>query len=254
MIDTHSHIYLEDFKEDKADVIERCKNVGVSHIVLPNIDTDSFGDLIDTYQIDNAFFSVLNGLHPTSVKENYQSELKTLFEQFDTYNFKGIGEIGIDLYWDSTYLEQQFKAFEYQIDYAIQKQLPIIIHARESFKEIFQVLKRFNPSKLRGVFHSFTGNKNEIDTINKLGDFYFGINGIVTFKNASLREQLPHIGLNRLLLETDAPYLAPVPFRGKRNESSYLYYICKHIAEQLSEDFQKVDEMTTQNAKNVFNI
>lgn len=254
MIDTHSHIYLEEFDNDRPEVLERCKEKGITQIVLPNIDSESFNSLISTYQTGHTFFTMLNGLHPTSVKNNYKEELRFLFDRFDDFNFKGVGEIGIDLYWDKTFYRQQVKAFEYQIDFALQHQLPFIIHARDSFPEIFKVLKRFEPEKLFGVFHSFTGGTSEINTINKLGNFYFGINGIVTFKNSDLRNVLSQIGLNRILLETDAPYLSPVPFRGKRNESSYLYYICKHIAEHMGEKFETVDAVTTASAKTLFDL
>jgi TatD DNase family protein len=254
MIDTHSHTYLSEFDSDRSDVISRSKKAGVEKIILPNIDLESFDQLISTYQSEPDYFVILNGLHPTSVNANFKKELNTLLNRFDAHDFKGIGEIGIDLYWDKTFLTEQKEAFRTQIDFAIQHNIPFVIHARDSFPEIFNVLKEFAPGKLHGVFHSFSGGTDEISQINKLGDFYFGINGIVTFKNSDLRKVLNDIGLNRILLETDAPYLTPAPYRGKRNESSYLYYICKHIAEHTGHDFQKADEITTRNSKELFSI
>ncbi|MFC0878364.1 TatD family hydrolase [Saccharicrinis sp. FJH2] len=254
MIDTHSHIYLSEFDTDRTEVISRSKNVGVDKIILPNIDLESYPQLISTYKLAPDYFTILNGLHPTSVNTGFRAELNSLLEMINDHEFKGIGEIGIDLYWDKTYINEQKEAFRIQIDFAIQHNLPFVIHARDSFSEIFTVLKEFSPGKLNGVFHSFTGGLEEIQKINKLGNFYFGINGVVTFKNSNLRNVLKDIGLNRLLLETDSPYLTPVPYRGKRNESSYLYYICRHISEHTGDDFQKVDEITTRNAIDLFNL
>ena len=254
MIDTHSHIYLSEFDSDRPEVISRSKNIGIEKIILPNIDLESFEQLLSTYQSDPDYFVMLNGLHPTSVNADFKSELNLLLEKYEDNDFRGIGEIGIDLYWDKTFLESQKEAFRIQIDFAIQHNIPFVIHARDSFIEIFGVLKEFSPGKLNGVFHSFSGGTDEIRQISKLGNFYFGINGIVTFKNSDLRNVLKNIGLSRILLETDAPYLTPVPYRGKRNESSYLYYICKHIAEHTRNDFEKVDEITTANATELFNL
>ncbi|MFB6319195.1 TatD family hydrolase [Saccharicrinis sp. FJH54] len=254
MIDTHSHIYLSEFNSDRLAVIERSKNAGVEKIILPNIDLESIEQLRSTHNGDPDYIEMLNGLHPTSVKADFKTELDKLFDFHADNEFRGIGEIGIDLYWDKTFIEEQKEAFRLQIDFAIQHNLPFVIHARDSFAEIFEVLKEFNPGTLNGVFHSFSGGISEINQINKLGNFYFGINGIVTFKNSGLRDVIKDIGLDRILLETDAPYLTPVPYRGKRNESSYLYYICKHIAEHTGADFDKIDEITTRNATELFNL
>lgn len=254
MIDTHSHIYLDDFSEDFDETVSRAKNVGISNIVLPNIDINSIENMFRVCDQDEAYFKPLLGLHPTSVNKLFERDLKTIFDLYNERKFYGIGEIGIDLYWDKTHIEEQIKAFQFQVDFAIQNHLPIVIHTRDSFSETFDALKVFNPAKIHGVFHSFTGGSDEISAISKLGNFYFGINGIVTFKNSDLRNHLNEIELARLLLETDSPYLAPVPFRGKRNESSYLYYICKHIAENMNLPFEEVDLITSNNAKMLFNL
>lgn len=254
MIDSHAHIYLDAFKDDRNEIIERARNVGISHIVLPNIDVSTHMDMLATQRAYPKMCSVLIGLHPTSVNKDYKAELDKLFNNIETSGYIGVGEIGIDLYWDKTYFNEQVKAFEYQIDFSIENNLPIVIHARDSFQDIFKVLKRFDKNKLRGVFHSFTGGADEIKTIRSLGDFYFGINGIVTYKNSALTNALPHIGLEKILIETDAPYLSPTPNRGKRNEPSYLYYICKFIANSTGVDFEELDSITTKNAKSLFNL
>lgn len=254
MIDTHSHIYLNQFDEDREEAIFRAKKAGISKIILPNIDKESLPDLLKCSETFSDYCIALNGLHPTSVNANYKSELSFLLESFDTHTFYGVGEIGIDLYWDKTFLKEQTEAFETQVDFAIQNNMPIVIHARDSFNEIFNSLKRFKNQNLNGVFHSFSGDENDVIEIEKLGNFYFGINGIVTFKNSRLKDVLKQIGINRLLLETDSPYLAPVPFRGKRNESSYLSYICEFIAQYINIDTDALDAETTKNANTLFNL
>jgi TatD DNase family protein len=254
MIDTHSHIYLDDFSDDRREMINRAKEREVTKIILPNIDKESYNKLMLTQNEYEDICLSLNGLHPTSVKKNYKEELAFLLDKFEHHKFIGVGEIGIDLYWDKTFILEQKDAFEMQVDFAIQSNLPIVIHARESFTEIFNSLEKFDPKKLTGVFHSFSGSHAEIEKIKQLGDFNFGINGIVTFKNSTLKHALKAIGLQRILLETDAPYLAPVPFRGKRNEPAYLYYICKCISENFDVSPTEVDRVTTLNAKTLFNI
>ena len=254
MIDTHAHLYLEHFDSDRDKVMQDAFNHGVEKIILPNVDDITFESMINTGEAYPEMVMLLNGLHPTSVDAGYKSKLTFLLDKFSSHRFSGVGEIGIDLYWDTTFIEEQKEAFAIQIDFAIQNTLPIVIHARNSFSEIFEVLKKFDKDKLRGVFHSFSGGKDEFDVIRTLGDFMLGINGVVTYKKSALPLFLREVGLSRIVLETDAPYLPPVPYRGKRNESAYLINICTFIAEISGNSFTFVDEITTRNAKVLFNI
>jgi TatD DNase family protein len=254
MIDTHAHLYLEHFDADRDDVIENAFRQGVEKIVLPNVDDSTFDAMINAGNAYPERVVLLNGLHPTSVKADYKPILTKLLDSFDEHRFYGVGETGIDLYWDTTFFEEQKNAFATQIDFSIQRSLPIVIHARNSFAEIFEVLKKFDSKKLRGVFHSFTGGKSEYEIINSFGDFMLGINGVVTYKNSALPLLIKETGLSRIVLETDAPYLPPVPYRGKRNESAYLINICSFVAEVSGNSFTFVDEITTRNAKTLFNL
>ena len=253
LIDTHSHIYLPEFDEDRNEIVLEAVNKGIQHIFLPNIDSQSIDPMLS---LCNKFPKVcypMIGLHPTSVDKNFENELNIVEKLLTEKHFIGIGECGIDLYWDKTFIKEQEQAFAFQLQLAKKYNLPVIIHARESFKEIYNILEKEWDNTLRGVFHSFTGNMEDVTRINEFG-FYFGINGIVTFKNSGLKDAVKHIDINRILLETDAPYLAPVPKRGKRNKSSYLIYIAEKIAEIFNLSFENVSELTTNNAKQLFMI
>ena len=253
LIDTHSHIYSEDFKTDIDEVIKNAYNNDVKKIILPNIDTGSIKRLVD---LSNSFPHIcypLMGLHPTSVAEDYKMELQAMEYWLDKQKFYGIGEIGIDLYWDSTFINEQKDAFRHQIKLAKSKKLPIVIHLRNSFNEVFEIVKEEQDGSLNGIFHCFTGNETEARKIIDLG-FLLGIGGVLTFKSSNLSEVISKIELKHLVLETDSPYLAPVPKRGRRNESSYLVYVAQKLAEDYQISVEQVAEITTLNARNLFGI
>jgi len=252
-IDTHSHIYLPEFDTDRNLAVQRAIAIGVEKIVLPNIDAASVVPMLslaDTYP-QNCF--PLMGLHPTSVKENYEDELQIVEQQLKTRKYYGIGEIGIDLYWDTTFKHQQQLAFAHQIELALQYHLPIVIHARNSLPEIFEVLAGFENRMPKGVFHCFPGNVEQAQKAIHYG-FFIGIGGIVTFKNSGLDKVVKNIDIQHIVLETDSPYLAPVPHRGKRNESSYIPLVAQKVAEIKNVPLGVVERLTTANALNLFQL
>lgn len=252
MIDTHSHIYSEEFDDDRDLIVARAKEAGVSKIILPNVDSDSLQRMLDLEaKYPDYCFSAI-GLHPTSVKENFKEELNLVYSELQRRKFVAIGEIGIDLYWDKTYLKEQIEAFQTQIEWALEYKLPIIIHQRDSFDETMRALLPFKNSGLKGVFHSFGGTVEEARQIIDFGGFVMGINGVVTFKNSKLSETIKHFPIENFILETDAPYLTPVPFRGKRNESAYVKFICEKMAEIYQIDISEVDKITTNTAEKLF--
>lgn len=251
LFDTHTHLYLPEFDEDRADVMRRALDAGITHMLFPNVDC---GTIAPMRQLHNSFpecTSMAMGLHPTEVGENWREDILTISDELKRGDFVAVGEIGIDLYWDQTYVTEQMQAFEMQVGWAAEDGLPVIIHCRDGLNQALEVLEGFN-GRAGGVFHSFGGSIEDVERIRKCGDFYFGINGIVTFKNSKLREVIPAIGAERLLLETDAPYLAPVPYRGKRNETSYMVETARTVAGALSLDENAVAEITTRNAENLF--
>lgn len=253
LIDTHSHIFSEEFSTDVDEVVERAVESGVKKIVLPNVDSSSIKNMLD---LSDAYPNVcypLIGLHPTSVKEDYEEELEIVSYWLKKRTFKGIGEIGIDLYWDSSFLDEQIFVFRQQLRWAKELNLPVVIHVRDSFDETFQVLEEEVDENLKGVFHSFTGSAEQAQKITSWG-FKLGVNGIVTFKNGGLDKVLPHVDLKHLVLETDSPYLAPVPFRGKRNESAYLVNVQKKVADIYNVSENEVAQITTQNAYELFDF
>jgi len=251
--DTHTHLYSSQFDEDRDQMMQRALDAGVSRFFIPAIDssyTESMLALEKNYP-NNVF--LMMGLHPTSVKENYKEELAHVREMIDKRSFYAIGEIGIDLYWDKTFLTQQQEAFRTQIQWAKEKNLPIIIHCRDAFDEIFEILESEKDDKLFGIFHCFTGSleqaKKAISYNMKLG-----IGGVVTFKNGKIDTFLNEIPLNHIVLETDSPYLAPTPFRGKRNESSYITNVIDKLAAIYDLPFDEIAKTTTQNSKDVFGL
>jgi TatD DNase family protein len=253
VIDTHTHLYLNQFKEDIDDVISRAKEIGIKKFIFPAIDSSHFNDmhnLKDKYP--NSIY-LMSGLHPTDVKENYKDELDFVENTLKTYDYVAIGEIGIDLYWDKSFLKQQQDAFRFQIRLAIEHNLPIVIHCRDAFEEIFEILDLENCDKLRGVFHCFTGTLEQAKRAIDLG-FLLGIGGVVTFKNGGIDKFLNKIDLKYIVLETDSPYLAPAPFRGKRNESSYIIYILEKLSEIYGISKEKIAEITSKNAEKVFRL
>ncbi|MGM0531168.1 MAG: TatD family hydrolase [Bacteroidota bacterium] len=251
LIDTHAHIYLNEFDGAVQDVVQHSKEAGVGRVYLPNIDSGTIEDMIQLETLYPGFFYPMMGLHPTSVNGDYEHELEIIEKWLDERSFAAIGETGIDLYWDRTYQKEQEKAFEIQLKWAKDKGMPIVIHSRDSFREIFDVVDRLNDEQLYGIFHSFAGTVEDAEHIIDLG-FKIGINGIVTFKNSSLDEVVSQIDMEHLLLETDSPFLAPVPRRGKRNESAYIKYIAEKIAEVKNISVEDVAEITTRNALKVF--
>ena len=227
LTDTHTHLYSEQFIDDIDTVVENCINKGIERLFLPNIDASSIDGMMELGEkYPNNCFPMM-GLHPISVKENYKEELALVEEWLNKQKFCAVGEIGIDLYWDKSLLKEQQDAFKTQIELAKQHSLPFVIHCRESFNEIFEILDELNDDKMRGIFHCFTGNIDQANHIINYGDFKIGIGGVVTFKNSGLDKTVEQIDLEHLVLETDSPYLAPTPFRGKRNESTYLYTIAE---------------------------
>lgn len=254
MIDTHTHLYSEDFDKDQSEAIKRALDNGVEHFFLPAIDSKTHEKmLLLEAKYPNQVFAMM-GLHPCSVKpETWEKELQIVENYLNQRDFCAIGEIGIDLYWDKSTLDIQIKAFEKQIDWAIERDLPIIIHTRESFNEVFEVLNRKKMPQLRGIFHCFTGDLAQAQEAINLG-FLLGIGGVVTFKNGKIDQFLHEIPLEKIVLETDSPYLAPIPHRGKRNESAYLNLIAGKLVDIYGKSFTEIDEITTQNAKNLFKI
>ena len=251
--DTHTHLYSEQFDQDRDAMIQRAKDAGVRQFFIPAIDssyTERMFSLKENYPSD---VFLMMGLHPTSVKENFKSELQHVKDCIDKKSFVAIGEIGIDLYWDKSFLAEQQEAFKLQIQWAKQKNLPIVIHCRDAFDEIFEILELEKATNLRGIFHCFTGTleqaKKAISYNMKLG-----IGGVATFKNGKIDTFLSQIPLQNIVLETDAPYLSPVPFRGKRNESSYITYVVEKLAAIYEVSFNDITKITTKNSKEVFGI
>lgn len=255
LIDTHSHLFLEEFTEDLPQVMERARNAGVSYIFMPNIDSTTIDSMMSVCNAYSGFCYPMIGLHPTSVNESYERELAIIYERLSApNNFIAIGEIGLDLYWDKTFLKEQLVAFEKQIEWALEFNLPIVIHSREAFDYIYKVMEPYKNTALSGVFHSFTGTQEEADRLLEFEGFMLGINGVVTFKKSTLPETLLTVPLERIVLETDSPYLTPVPNRGKRNESAYVKDTLNKVAEIYRMTDEYVAEVTSENALKVFGI
>ncbi len=252
-IDTHSHLYSESFDSDSVEMIQRAINAGVSRMYMPNIDLDSIEGMhfLEQQFPENCFATM--GLHPCSVNDNFEAILTKMHAYLLSRKYKAIGEIGMDLYWDKTFIEQQKQAFIQQISWAKEFDLPIIIHCREAFSEIFEVMDAHYSNELSGVFHCFTGSEVDIKKISSsYPTFYFGIGGVITYKKSDLPEILSQIPLEKLVLETDAPYLSPVPFRGKRNESAYIPYIAEKVSEILEIPISEIARITTENALRLY--
>ncbi len=254
IIDTHTHLYLDEFT-DKPATIQRAIDAGIGHMIFPNVDLQTYRPMIELHRQFPRHTSVAVGLHPTEIGAHWQSDLdKTLRLVENTPDIVAIGEIGIDLYWDKTYRVEQIEAFHRQMQWAAERNLPAIIHSRDGLEEIIAVLSKFTTPPA-AVMHSFTGTADDIRRIREVApDIYFGINGIVTFKNSHIADVLPEIGFDRLLLETDSPYLAPVPMRGRCNESSYLIHTANFIAERLDITTERLADITTANARRLFGI
>ena len=253
MIDTHCHLYLEEFKTDITDVIKRAEAEGVNKFYLPAIDS---AETENIFLLEKKFpgkcFAMM-GLHPCSVKANYLKEISLVEEWLSKRKFAAVGEIGLDFYWDKTFIEQQFEAFRIQIGLSLQYNLPIVIHTRNAMQETIDVVKEFVPKGVRGIFHCFGGSYQNAKEIIDAG-FYLGIGGVLTYKKSGLAEVLEKIDLQHIVLETDSPYLTPVPFRGKRNESSYLKFVAAKLAQIKNVPVEEVAAITTANAEKIFGL
>jgi len=253
LIDTHTHLYLPEFDTDRDEVINRAINNGISKMLLPNIDIQSVDPMLSLVNRYPGICYPMIGLHPTSVREDYVSQLEKLEKIYTANRFVAIGEIGIDLYWDKTFLKEQMITLRRQISFAVQNELPVVIHSRDAFPEVFSVLDEFKDVELKGVFHAFTGNINDAWKAIDSG-FKLGIGGIVTFRNSGLDKIVKEIGPEHLILETDSPYLTPAPFRGKRNESSYVSIINKKLAEIFGKSEEETAMVTYSNSVKLFNL
>lgn len=251
--DTHTHLYVEQFDADREAMILRAKSVGVSRFFIPAIDSSYHKRMFDLEKYYPNEVFLMMGVHPTSVKTNYKEELAKVQAWIDQRDFYAIGEIGIDLYWDTSFLKEQQDAFRIQIQWAKEKKWPIVIHCREAFDEIFEILEQEVDDDLRGIFHCFTGNLEQAEKAISF-NMKLGIGGVVTFKNGKIDQFINQIPLEHVVLETDSPYLAPKPYRGKRNESSYIRYIIDTLATIYGKDFDEIAQITTQNSKDIFKI
>ena len=237
IIDTHSHLFVEEFSEDRAEVMLRAREAGITRILMPNIDAASVAPMLEVCAAYPDFCYPMLGLHPTEVKDGFRQvlvDMKSLLHSNGAYStspFIAIGEVGLDFYWDATYKQEQLAALEEQLGWALEYDLPVVIHSREAFPELYTLFSHYKDTPLRGVFHSFTGTADEAHALLEFPGFMLGINGVVTFKKSTLPETLREVPLSRLVVETDAPYLAPVPFRGKRNESAYVVRVIERLAE-----------------------
>ena len=253
LIDTHTHLYLKEFDSDIDQVVNKSKELGINKFIFPSIHSKYNKRMIDTYNKDRSIFDIMAGLHPAYVSNNNDKEIDLVVENLKKYDCVAIGEIGIDLYWEEKFLEQQKIIFKKQIELALQYNLPIVIHCREAFDHIYRILKKYSKHNLKGVFHCFTGNEEQARKIIDL-NFKLGVGGIVTFKNGGLDKFLNKIDLKNIVLETDSPYLAPTPHRGKRNNSSYLIYIVDKMSEIYGVENHEIATVTTNNAKELFNL
>lgn len=253
IIDTHNHIYLPQFDVDRDEVIQRSLAAGVRRIMMPNIDSSSMAPMLDCEQQFPGICLPMMALHPTSVKENFRTELDAVEKALKEQKYYGIGETGIDLYWDKTFLNEQVISFRRHLELAEEYRLPVIIHARESLELIINELHDFGPERVKGIFHAFPGDAADAQRVTGMG-FMIGIGGVVTFKNGRQAEAAIAAGVSNIVLETDAPYLAPVPHRGKRNEASFLTYVIDRLSAALNLSPEDVAERTTENARKLFNL
>jgi TatD DNase family protein len=253
-VDTHTHLYTDHFDSDREETVRRAIANGIERLLLPNIDLSSIEPM---HELCKAFPSTcfpMMGLHPSSVGPNWENDLKHMEALLATGRYIAIGETGMDLYWDKTYLEEQRAAFKIQVNWAKTHQLPLVIHAREAFDELFSILDELNDETLTGVFHCFTGTLEQAEKIIAYGGFKLGIGGVLTYKKSGLDAVVQHIDLKHLILETDSPYLPPVPYRGKRNESAYLVHVAELLAEIKGVSLQELAVITSRNAEELFKL
>ncbi|MFV8410107.1 TatD family hydrolase [Vibrio owensii] len=253
MIDTHAHIYASEFDNDRDEVVKRALEQGIDRILLPNIDLESIEPMLKTEAAYPEVCRSMMGLHPCYVDGNVEQTLEIIRGWFEKHNFIAVGEIGIDLYWDKTFRSEQEMAFVTQLNWAKEMDLPVVIHTRDSIEETLTLLRQEQDGSLRGVFHCFGGSVEEAQAINELG-FHLGLGGVSTFKNGGMDKVIPHLDMNWVILETDCPYLAPVPHRGKRNEPAYTSLVAARVAELRGESLEVIDALTTKNAEALFNL
>lgn len=253
MIETHAHIYSEQFRDDIEQVLDLSRESGVEKIYMPNIDHASIDGMLALEERHPGFCIATMGLHPCSVKGDFQKELYIIEEWLGKREFAAIGEMGTDLYWDKTFIDQQVEAFNIQVEWAKQYEKPIIIHCRESLDMTIEMVEKLKDDRLTGVFHCFNGNANQAERIEKLG-FHIGLGGVTTFKNSGMDEVIPSLNLKNIVLETDSPYLAPVPHRGKRNQPNYLIFIAQKIADLRKCPVEAIIDITTENANTLFKV
>lgn len=253
IIDTHCHLYADEFDSDRETMMARALEAGVNKFYLPAIDSEAIPGMLSLEEKYPGKCFAMMGLHPCYVKENYQQELTIVKDWLDKRKFVAVGEIGLDFYWDKTFVPQQYEAFRKQIELALHYRLPIVIHTRNAMAETIALVKEYAPQGLTGIFHCFSGNYEDAAAIIDMG-FYLGIGGVVTYKNSGLAEAIEKIAVKHLVLETDAPYLTPVPFRGKRNESAYLKYVVEKLALIKNVSSEEIAAVTTANAEKIFGL
>jgi TatD DNase family protein len=253
LIDTHAHLYTKEFDFDRADMIKRAMEGGIQRIYLPNVDLSTVGMMKEMLALSPMLMPMM-GLHPCSVKADFLEVLNTLKKELDSFQYYGVGEMGIDLYWDKTTLDFQIEAFKIQCTWAVEKNLPIIIHSREATDVVLNILEQMDPRPARGIFHCFSGSEELIQRVDALGEYYYGIGGVITYKNGGLAEMVSKIPLHKMVLETDAPYLSPAPHRGKRNESSFITFIAKKLSESLGISYEDVQKLTSANSLRLFEL
>ena len=253
LIDTHTHLYLKEFDSDIDQVVNKSKDIGINKFIFPSIHSKYNKRMINIYNKDRSIFNIMAGLHPAYVSKNNDSEIDLVIKNLENYKCVAVGEIGIDLYWEKKFLNEQKNVFEKQIEFALEYNLPIVIHCREAFYHIYQILLKFSNKNLQGVFHCFSGTEEEARKIIDL-NFKLGIGGVVTFKNGDLDKFLYKIDLKNIVLETDSPYLAPVPYRGKRNDSSYLIHVVDKLSKIYGIENDDIASVTTNNAEELFNL
>ena len=253
LIDTHAHIYLDEFSRDMEEIVGRAREKQVDRILMPAIDSSTHTAMLELEESRSGLFISMMGLHPCSVKENYLEELRIVEDWLSSRKFVAVGEIGLDFYWDVSFKDKQYDAFNQQVGWALKYDIPIAIHSRNATDECIEVVQEHQKGKLRGVFHCFSGSLEQSQAIIEAG-FYLGIGGVVTYKNAGLDKVVKEIDPRHIILETDAPYLTPVPFRGKRNESSYLTYILQKLADTWETNAEEIASITTRNAEKLFGL
>ncbi|MFK7787104.1 MAG: TatD family hydrolase [Crocinitomicaceae bacterium] len=251
-VDTHTHLFVDAFDEDRSEIVQKAIDAGVEKMLLPNIDIDTIDAMNDLAKDFPTNCFPMMGLHPGSIKEDWKERLEIIQKNLFEGKYIAVGEIGMDLYWDKTFVNEQAEAFRMQVEWAKELKLPIVIHAREAFEPIFEILDEINDENLTGVFHCFTGTVEQANHVLSYGGFKLGIGGVLTYKKAALDKVLENVDLKHLILETDSPYLTPVPFRGKRNESSYILHIAEKLTEVYNVPLSTIEEMTTANANELF--